>query len=247
MRRFNDKIVLVTGGNSGIGLDAAMAFAREGARVVITGRNQQTLDRAVEAIGKGTLGIKADSAQVSEIERVMDAVRQRHGRLDTLFVNAGVCAFSDIDAVSEDEWDWIQDVNLKGAFFTIQKALALLVDGGSIVINSSAAHIKGFGRNNVYAASKGGLRSITRTAALALAPRNIRVNMVSPGAIDTPILDRTAGAPPADEAMEMFASLSPLGRVGEPREVSAPVLFLASDDASYITGQDLVICGGATC
>ncbi len=245
-RRFAGKIVLVVGGNSGIGLAAAKAFAREGARVVISGRDATTLATAVHAIGEDTVSVQADTGTRDGIDRTVDAVRAAHGRLDVLFFNAGIGVFAPIEAVTEDKWDEVFAVNLKGAYFTVQQALPLMGKGGAIVLNSSIGHCTGLPQNSIYSASKAGLRSLARTLGAEFVGRGIRVNCVSPGPIDTPIINRTEGLPP-DQVPAMRALMAdhvPMKRMGQPDEVARAVLFLASDDASFVTGVDLLVDGG---
>jgi NAD(P)-dependent dehydrogenase (short-subunit alcohol dehydrogenase family) len=245
--RFTDKVTVVVGGNSGIGLAAAQAFAREGARVVITGRDRATLARAADSIAGPPLAIRCDMAQLSQIETSMGEIRAQLGRIDVLFVNAGVGAFIPIETVTEQDWDRLMAINLKGVFFTVQKALPLLPRGASIVLNSSIGWKKGIPTGSVYAASKAGVRALGRNFAAELVGRGIRVNVVSPGPIDTPIIGRTAGltAEMIPELRKQMVANTPMRRMGEPGEVARAALFLASDEASFITGIDLLVDGGA--
>jgi NAD(P)-dependent dehydrogenase (short-subunit alcohol dehydrogenase family) len=246
-RRFTDKVVLIIGGNSGIGLAAARGFAAEGAHVVITGRNPQTLESATRTIGGGALAIRADVADLNSHTDVVEAVRARHGRLDVLFVNAGGGPAALIEAVTEADWDATFAVNLKGMFFMIQRALPLLGSGTSIVLTSSLATSKTLPALSVYTAAKAGVTSLARTLGAELVTRGIRVNVVSPGPIDTPLLDRTPGLPPelVKQMRESIAQSNPMKRWGTVEEAASLVLFLASDDASFITGMDVVVDGGA--
>jgi len=247
-KRFDDKVVLVTGGNSGLGKDAARAFVEEGAKVIITGRDEATLTAAADEIGGDVLPVRSDSSDVDAIRALMTRIGEEYGRLDVLFANAGVAAFYPIEEMTEETWDHVHGINLRGTFFTIKYALPLMSSGAAIVINSSAAHLKGFPENAAYASSKAGLRSLTKVLSSELLPRGIRVNMVSPGPIVTPLVHRTGGvAEAAVPAMERrFEEGTPLRRQGQPEEVSAAVLFLASDEASYISGIDIPVDGGAT-
>jgi NAD(P)-dependent dehydrogenase (short-subunit alcohol dehydrogenase family) len=245
--RFSNKVVVVIGGNSGIGLASAKAFAAEGAHVVITGRNAATLRGAAEEIGPAAIAIQSDIADLAQVTSLMDEVQHRHGRIDVLFVNAGIGAFLPIEQVTERNWDEIIGVNLKGVFFTVQKALPMMKAGGSIVITSSIGGRMGIPTNSVYAASKAGVRALGRNFAAELVGRGIRVNVVSPGCIETPIINRTPGLPPeAIPALrEEMIKNTPMHRLGDPDEVARVALFLASDEASFITGIDMLVDGGA--
>jgi NAD(P)-dependent dehydrogenase (short-subunit alcohol dehydrogenase family) len=245
--RFHEKITVVVGGNSGIGLASARAFALEGARVVITGRDPATLERAAGAIGGGTLAVRCDLADLGQIDALMASIRETLGRIDVLFVNAGIGAFIPIEAVTEADWDQVHAVNLKGVFFTVQKALPLMSKGGAIVLNASIGWRKGIPTGSVYAASKAGVRALGRSFAAELVDRGIRVNVVSPGPVETPIIGRTAGLAPEmiPQLREQMLANTPMKRMGEPEEVARAALFLASDEASFITGVDLLVDGGA--
>ena len=244
--RFSDKAVLVTGGNSGIGLAAAQAFAAEGARVVITGRDPATLRRAAESMN-GALAIRSDASVLGDIDALMSDIRAQLGRLDVLFVNAGVGAFLPIDKVAEEDWDRLMAVNLKGVFFTVQKALPLMSRGASIVLNASIGGKRGMPTGSVYAASKAGVSALGRNFAAELAGRGIRVNVVSPGPVETPIMSRTAGLTAAmlPVLRKQMVQNTPLQRIGDPSEIARAVLFLASEEASFITGIDMLVSGGA--
>ncbi len=245
--RFEGKVAVIIGGNSGIGLASAKAFADEGARVVISGRDPDTLRSAAQEIGRGAVALRCDISNLPEIEPLFARVRQDCGRIDVLFVNAGVGAFLPIEAVTEADWDRIHDTNLKGVFFTVQKALPLLHQGASIVLTGSIGALKGLPTGSVYAASKAGLRALGRSLAAELVGRGIRVNVVSPGPIETPIIHRTGGLPPeAIPALrEQMIANTPMKRMGAPEEVAAAVLFLASDAAGFVTGIDFLVDGGA--
>lgn len=245
MKRLEGKIAVVTGGNSGIGLATARRFHDEGARVAISGRNRQTLDEAVKLLGKDTLAIQADASNLAETEQFFSTVEKKLGKIDILFINAGVARFVPLDAVSEEHYDELFDINAKGAYFTLRKALPHLNDGASIILNSSVVSHQGLAHGSVYAATKAALRSFTRSAAAELVSRNIRVNAVAPGPIETPIFGRT-GLP--QEALDDFArnilATVPMKRLGQPEEVASTVAFLASQDASYITGVEIDVDGG---
>jgi NAD(P)-dependent dehydrogenase (short-subunit alcohol dehydrogenase family) len=236
--RFEGKVALVTGGNSGIGLATAKALAAEGARVVITGRDEETLQKAAREIGNDTLAVRADVTKLAELASVMERIRERHGRVDVVFANAGVAKFFPAAAATEDAYDLVMDTNVKGVYFTIQQALPLLAPGGAIVINSSIAGVKGMPSATVYGATKAAVRSLGRSFAAELLERNVRVNVVSPGPIDTPIYTPTPGL------RERFMQNVPMKRSGTADEVAKTVLFLASDDASYINGAELAVDGG---
>jgi NAD(P)-dependent dehydrogenase (short-subunit alcohol dehydrogenase family) len=244
--RFANKVVVVIGGNSGIGLASARAFADEGARVVVTGRDTATLAGAAESIA-GALAIPCDIADLRQIDGLINDIRVKMGRIDVLFVNAGVGAFIPIEAVTEQDWDRLMAINLKGVFFTVQKALPLLERGAAIVLNSSIGWKKGIPTGSVYAASKAGVRALGRNFAAELVGRGIRVNVVSPGPVDTPIIARTAGlsAEMIPELRQQMVANTPMKRMGQPTEVARAALFLASDEASFITGVDLLVDGGA--
>jgi len=245
--RFSGKVVVIIGGNSGIGLASAKAFAGEGAHVVITGRNAATLRGAAEEIGRSAIAIQSDIADIAQIRSLMDEVQRCHGRIDVLFVNAGIGGFIPIEKVTERDWEEIIGVNLKGVFFTVQQALPMMKAGGSIVITSSIGGRMGIPTNSVYAASKAGVRALGRNFAAELVGRGIRVNVVSPGCVETPIISRTPGLPleaiPALRA-EMINN-TPMHRLGDPDEIARAALFLASDEASFITGIDMLVDGGA--
>lgn len=238
-KKLAGKVALITGGNSGIGLATAKRFAAEGAYVFVTGRRQKELDAAVKDIGDNVRGVQGDVSNLADLDRLYKVVESDKGRLDIIFANAGVGEFASVAEVTEQHFDKIFDINVKGALFTVQKGLRLLRDGGSILLTGSVAGSKGFERFGVYNASKAAIRSFARTWTADLKARKIRVNVISPGPIDTPIL---TGVPA--EAVDHFVSLVPLGRIGEADEIAKAAVFLASDDASYIAGVELFVDGG---
>jgi NAD(P)-dependent dehydrogenase (short-subunit alcohol dehydrogenase family) len=245
MRRLEGKVAVVTGGNSGIGLASAKRLLDEGARVAIAGRSQKTLDEAVKYLGNGTLAVQTDVAKLADLDKLYAAVSKKLGKIDVLFVNAGVANFAPLADTTEQVYDTNFDINAKGAFFTIQKAIPFLNDGASIILNTSVAGQKGFGTAGSYAATKAALRSFARTAASELVGRNIRVNTVAPGPIETPIFGRTGLDKAAiDEMAQGFVSMVPMKRLGQPEEVAGAVAFLASSDSSYITGVEINVDGG---
>ena len=245
MKRLEGKVALVTGGNSGIGLASAKRLKEEGAKVAITGRNQKTLDEAVKALGNDVVAIQSDVAKTGDIEKVFETVTKKLGKVDVLFANAGVAKFLPPQQVTESHYDEQFDINAKGAYFTIQKSLPYLNDGASVILNTSVVSHKGIPDATVYSATKAAMRSMTRSFAVSLADRKIRVNAVAPGPIETPLFDRM-GLP--KEAVEEFAknvtTTIPLKRFGKPEEVAGAVAFLASPDASYITAVELNVDGG---
>lgn len=244
-QKLDGKIALVTGGTSGIGLATAKRFVAEGAKVVITGRRKEVLEAAVKEIGAQAVGIQADSGKLADLDRLYAQIKQRFGRIDVVFANAGGGEFATIDQVTEEHFDKTFDSNVKGVVFTVQKALPLMPDGGTIVLNASIVSAKGMPAFGVYSATKAAIRSFARTWTNELKDRRIRVNVVSPGPIDTPGLDGLAkNAEQAKHLKAAFASQVPLGRMGEPDEIAKAVVFLASDDSSFVAGVELFVDGG---
>jgi len=246
MKRLEGKTALVTGGNSGIGLATAKRFQEEGARVAISGRSKKTLEEAVKNLGNGLLAVQADVAKLSDLDKLFAEVSQKLGKIDVLFVNAGIAKFAPLAETSEVLYNEMFDINVKGAYFTVQKALPLLNDGASIILNTSVVDQKGFAGGTVYSATKAAMRSFARTMAAELVGRGIRVNTVAPGPIVTPILERTGLPQEAiDEFGKMLIALNPMKRFGKPEEVAGVVAFLASQDSSYMTGVEINVDGGA--
>jgi len=245
MGKLEGKVAVITGGNSGIGLATAKEFKEQGAQVVITGRDQQTLDQAVREIGGDVLAVRSDASSLTEIDKLFAAVKEKFGHIDVLFVNAGVGKFAPVEAVTEEMFDSIMDINFKGAYFTIQKLLPLLNDDASIVLNGSInAHI-GMPNSSVYAASKAALITLARTLSAELVGRGIRVNVVSPGPITTPILNRLGLPPEAlDEIRNGLKEQVPMKRLGRSEEIAKTALFLASSDSSFLLGTEIVADGG---
>lgn len=245
MQRLEGKVAVVTGGNSGIGLATAERFLEEGARVAISGRNQKTLAEAAKKLGNDVLAIQADTAHLAEVQRFLGEVSKKFGKIDVLFINAGVAKFAPLTETPEALFDEQFDINIKGAYFTIQKAVPYLNDGASIILNTSVADSTGTPATSVYSATKAALRSLARTAAAELVERNIRVNAVAPGPIVTPIFGRT-GLPQQviDDWAKDLVGKVPMKRFGQPEEVAGVVAFLASRDSSYVTGVEINVDGG---
>jgi NAD(P)-dependent dehydrogenase (short-subunit alcohol dehydrogenase family) len=244
--KLEGKIALVTGGNSGIGLATAHRLAAEGARVFMTGRRQEELDRAVQVVGHGAVGVRGDVANLADLDRLYDVIRQQAGRLDVLFANAGVAEPAPLGQITEAHFDKHFTINVKGLLFTVQKALPLMPDGAAIVLNGSIVSVKGTAGLSVYSATKAAVRSFARCWSLDLKERRIRVNVVSPGPIATPGMDglAVAGSTSPEQFRSALAANVPMGRVGDPDEIAKAVVFLASDDSSYVTGIELFVDGG---
>jgi NAD(P)-dependent dehydrogenase (short-subunit alcohol dehydrogenase family) len=239
MGRLQGRVAVITGGTEGIGLATARLFVKEGAYVFITGRRRKELDEAVTAIGSDVTGIQGDVAKLADLDRLYETVSKVKGRVDIIFANAGVGEFVPFGEVSEEHFDKLFNINVKGAFFTVQKGLPLLTDGGSIILTGSVASVKGTGGFGVYAASKAAIRSFVRTWTTDLKDRHIRSNVVSPGPISTPLIHRQSA-----DVIARIVSTVPMGRIGEPDEVARAALYLASDDSSFVTGIELFVDGG---
>jgi NAD(P)-dependent dehydrogenase (short-subunit alcohol dehydrogenase family) len=245
MGKLDGKIALVTGGSSGIGLATAKRFVDEGAYVYITGRRDAELAAAVKEIGRSVTGIKGDVSSLGDLDRLFERIKREKGRLDIVFANAGIAKYAPFGSITEELYDSIFDINVKGLLFTVQKALPLLPDGASIILNASIVGSKGLPANSVYAATKAVARSFARTWTTDLKDRRIRVNAVSPGTIDTPGLNQLlASAPAGEQRRKAISNAVPLGRFGTPDEIAKAVVFLASDDSSYVAGTELFVDGG---
>jgi NAD(P)-dependent dehydrogenase (short-subunit alcohol dehydrogenase family) len=245
MPKLEGKIAVVTGGNSGIGLATAKRFVAEGAYVFITGRRQAELDAAVKEIGKNVTGVQGDVSKLADLDRLYATVKQQKGRLDIVFANAGGGEFAPLGAITEEQFDKTFNANVKGLLFTVQKALPLLADGSSIILNASIVSIKGMPAFSVYSATKAAVRSFARSWTMDLKERKIRVNALSPGPIDTP---GVRGLARSEEQLKqiqagLVASV-PMGRMGTPDEIAKVAVFLASDDSSFVTGIELFVDGG---
>jgi NAD(P)-dependent dehydrogenase (short-subunit alcohol dehydrogenase family) len=244
-QRFDGKTAVITGGNSGIGLATARAFVAEGAKVVIIGRSEATLKAAQDELGSGVLAIRTDVSRVADITRAMEEIRVSFGRIDVLFVNAGIAKFVPLEDVTEEMFDETMSTNLKGAYFTVQKAIPLLSNGAAVVLNASISAHVGMPNTSVYAASKAGVLNLAKTLSADLLARGVRVNVISPGPVDTPIFDRM-GMPREEtrQTKEQITQLTPLKRFAQPSEIADAVLYLSSHASRFIIGTDLVIDGG---
>jgi NAD(P)-dependent dehydrogenase (short-subunit alcohol dehydrogenase family) len=241
--KLDGKVALITGGSTGIGKATAREFADEGAQVYITGRRKPELDAAAAAIGSGVTAIHGDVTKPKDLDRIYGQISQEQGHVDIVFANAGVADLAPIGSITEEHFDKIFDINVKGAMFTAQKALPLMPDGGTIILTGSEASIKGFAETSVYSATKAAVRSFARTWTTDLKDRGIRVNVVSPGPIDTPMLKEGYADRPGQ--LEEITSDVASGRLGRPEELAKAVTFLASDDASFMTGDEVFVDGGA--
>ena len=245
MSKLNGKVAVITGGSSGIGLATAKKFVEEGAYVFITGRRQSELDKAKGLIGRNVTAVAGDASVMEDLDRLYRTVKETKGRVDILFANAGIVEHQTIDVVTPEHFNKTFDINVRGVLFAVQKALPLMSKGGSIILNASIVAVKGLPAHGVYAATKAAVRSFARTWTVELKDRGIRVNTLSPGATDTPIIDgQFSSKDQADTARANFAQATPMGRIGRPEELASAALFLASEDSSYITGIDLQVDGG---
>ncbi len=244
-RKFDKKVVVVTGGTSGIGLATAKAFAADGASLFITGRRQDALDAAIKQLGERATGVRGDMSKLADIDRLYDAVQQKHAQIDVVFANAGGGEMAPLGAITEEHYQRTFDTNVKGVLFTVQKALPLLKDGASVILTSSTTSISGTPAFSVYSATKAAVRNFARNWILDLKDRRIRVNAISPGVTETAGLDELfGGGEQAKDTKDYLASLIPAGRVGQPEEIAKAVLFLASDEASFVNGIELFVDGG---
>ena len=239
MDKLQGKVAVITGGSTGIGFAAAKLFVEEGAYVFITGRRQKELDDAVKAIGDNATGVQGDVSKLSDLDRLYEIVKAEGRRIDVVFANAGLGEFAALGSITEEHFDKLFNINVKGALFTVQKALPLLNDGGSIILTGSVASVKGTPAFWVYGATKAAIRNFVRAWTIELKDRRIRSNVLSPGPTETPLVDRQ---PP--EAIARIVSTIPMGRMGSSQEIAKAALFLASDDSSFVTGIELFVDGG---
>src|SRR6266404_7372409 len=245
MGKLDGRVALVTGGSSGIGFATAQEFVGEGAHVFLTGRRENELAAAVKEIGRNVTGVRADVSNSEDLDRLFSQIRSEKGKVDIVFANAGAAKYAPLGQISEELYQSIFEVNVKGVLFTVQKALPLIPDGGSIILNASIVASKGLPASSVYSATKAAVRSFARTWTTDLKDRRIRVNAVSPGPIETPGLHNLLASTGAGEQhLQMFSDSVPLGRLGTPTEIAKAVVFLASDDSSYITGTEVFVDGG---
>jgi NAD(P)-dependent dehydrogenase (short-subunit alcohol dehydrogenase family) len=244
-KKLEGKVAVITGGNSGMGLATAKLFVEEGAHVYITGRRQKELDEAAKAIGKNVTAVQGDVANLADLDRRYATVKEKHGRVDVVFANAGAGELVPLGQITEQHFDKLFSINVKGLLFTVQKALPLMPDGGSVILTGSIAGYTGVPAFSVYSATKAAVRSFARSWTNDLKDRKIRVNTLSPGPVDTPIFDGIGGTKEEQEKVKQgFAAQVPLGRMGRPEEIATVALFLASDDSSFVTGIDLSVDGG---
>jgi NAD(P)-dependent dehydrogenase (short-subunit alcohol dehydrogenase family) len=244
-KKLENKVAVVTGGTSGIGLATAKRFAAEGAKLVVTGRRQPELDAAVKQIGSGAIGVRGDVAVLADLDRLYATVKEKHGRVDVLFANAGGGELAPLGQITEEHFDKTFGSNVKGLLFSVQKALPLMPDGASIILNASIVSIKGMEAFSVYSATKAAVRSFARSWTTDLKARKIRVNVISPGPIETPAMDSLGDTPEKRQEFKAgMAASVPLGRLGQPDEIAKVAVFLASDDASFVTGIELFVDGG---
>lgn len=245
--KLQNKVALITGGNSGIGLATAKLFHHEGAKVIITGRRKEALETAAKEVGENAVGYVSDTSSIADIIKLYKKVKEQYGRLDILYLNAGIAKFEPLEVVTEERFDELSNTNFKGLFFNVQYAAPLMESGSSIIITTSAASMIGSPNMSVYGATKAAARSLARTLSGDLLPKGIRVNGISPGPIDTPIMEKV-GIPleGLEEAKAGFAAQNPMKRIGTAEEIAKAALFLASDDSSFIAGVDLAVDGGLT-
>lgn len=241
-KQFENKVVVITGGSDGIGFTTAKLFAEEGAHVYVTGRRQAQLDAAVREIGAGAVGVQGDVGKAVDLDRLYARIQRDHGRVDVVFANAGISESAPIDAIEEEHFDRVFDTNVKGSVFTVQKALPLMTAGGTIILSGSGAGSKGFANLSIYSATKAAIRSLARTWTTDLKARGIRVNVVSPGVISTPALETYLKANAGAE--DALKQATPFGRLGRTDEVAKAVLFLASNESSFVAGDELFVDGG---
>ena len=245
MGKLEGKVAVITGGNSGMGLATAQRFVAEGAYVFITGRRQAELDKAVKQIGRNVTGVRGDVSNLADLDRLYATVKEKKGVIDVLFANAGIGSFAPIGSITEEHFDGIFGINVRGLLFSVQKALPLFQDGGSIILNASVASIGGMEGASVYSASKAAVRSFARGWTNDLKGRKIRVNTLSPGPIDTPLFEKAGNSKEEAEAFKSYVvGRVPLGRIGTSEEIANVALFLASDDSSFVTGIELFVDGG---
>ena len=244
-KKLDGKVALITGGNSGMGLVTAQRFVAEGAHVFITGRRQKELDAAAAQIGGNVTAVQGDVSSLADLDRLFATIRAEKGHLDVVFANAGIAAFVPLDQITEEHYDQLFDANVKGLLFTVQKALPLLAPGASIILNASVVSSKGIAAASVYSASKAAVRNFARGWILDLKGRDVRINVISPGPIDTPIAAKVMGSEEAAKAMyDQMAQGIPLARVGRSEEIASVAVFLASSDSSYVNGVELFVDGG---
>jgi NAD(P)-dependent dehydrogenase (short-subunit alcohol dehydrogenase family) len=242
--KLEGKIAVITGATSGIGLATAKRFVTEGAYVFITGLYQKEIDEAISEIGKNVSGIQSDVSNLADLDKMYDIVKDQKGHIDILFANAGIIEFAPLGEISEKHFDKIFGIDVKGLLFTVQKALSIFQDGGSIILMASVGSSKGSAELSVYHAAKAAVRSFARSWSLNLNQRNIRVNAISPGPIDTPFVNRVLNDQQTEKFLKNSVNSTSLGRMGSPDEVAKAVSFLASDDSSYVTGIELFVDGG---
>ncbi|NCD69117.1 SDR family oxidoreductase [Mucilaginibacter agri] len=240
-----NKVAVITGGTSGIGLSIAKRFVQEGAMVVITGRKQSKINRSLSEIGGGAVGMAGDVSNLADLDRIYGIINEQFGKIDVLIANAGVYLLAPVDVFSEQQFEKLTDINFKGTFFTVQKALPLLKEGSSVILISSTVSQKGAPNHSVYAATKAAVRSLARSFSAELVERKIRVNVLSPGPIDTPVFETVTGsAEEADAFKAMMGSVTPVKRMGSSAEVAAAALYLALDDSAFMLGAEILLDGG---